>query len=45
MIAFGCDHGGVDLKNELMEYLKSGDIECKDFGCYDTESVDSTESE
>ena len=40
MIAFGCDHGGIELKNEIIEYLKSRNIECNDFGCYDTASVD-----
>ena len=40
IIAIGCDHGGFDLKNELMRHLESLNIEYKDFGCYTTESVD-----
>ena len=40
MIAIGCDHGGYDIKNAVIEYLKEKGIEYKDFGCYSTESVD-----
>lgn len=40
IIAIGCDHGGFDLKNELIKHLESKNIEYKDFGCYTTESVD-----
>lgn len=40
IIAIGCDHGGFDLKNELIKHLESQNIEYKDFGCYTTESVD-----
>lgn len=40
MIAIGCDHGGVDLKNQLVEHLKKQGIECNDVGCYTSESCD-----
>ncbi|HEX3022481.1 MAG TPA: ribose 5-phosphate isomerase B [Lachnospiraceae bacterium] len=40
MIAIGCDHGGFDLKQEVIAYLKEKGIEYKDFGCDSTASVD-----
>lgn len=40
MIAIGCDHGGFELKQEIITHLKENNIEFKDFGCYSTESVD-----
>lgn len=40
MIAIGCDHGGFDLKGEIIKFLEEKNIEYKDFGCYTTESVD-----
>ncbi len=40
MIALGCDHGGFELKQEVIQYLKKNQIEYKDYGCYDTASVD-----
>ena len=40
MIALGCDHGGINLKNAIIEYLKENNIEYKDFGCYTEDSVD-----
>lgn len=39
-IAIGCDHGGFELKNEIIEYLKGENYEFKDFGTYSTESCD-----
>lgn len=39
-IAFGCDHGGYDLKEDVIEFLKSRDIEVLDLGTYSTASVD-----
>lgn len=39
-IAFGCDHGGYDLKEDVIAFLKSRDIEVLDFGTHSTESVD-----
>ena len=40
MIALGCDHGGYELKQEIIGYLKSKHIEYKDVGCDSTEAVD-----
>lgn len=40
IIAIGCDHGGFELKNEIIKHLVGQGIEIKDFGCYDTNSVD-----
>ena len=40
MIAIGCDHGGIQIKNAVIDYLKKNDIDYKDFGCYSEESVD-----
>ena len=40
MIALGSDHGGFDLKCQIMNYLKEKGIEYKDFGCYDKNSCD-----
>ena len=40
IIAIGCDHGGFELKNEIINHLREKGVEIKDFGCYDTNSVD-----
>ena len=40
MIALGCDHGGYELKQEIMKYLEEKQIAYKDFGCDSTEAVD-----
>jgi ribose 5-phosphate isomerase B len=40
MIALGSDHGGYELKKEVMEHLKNRNIEFKDYGSYDKESCD-----
>ncbi len=40
MIAIGSDHGGYDLKVQVMEHLKERGLEVKDFGCYDKSSCD-----
>ena len=40
MIALGCDHGGIDLKNDLVEYLRSRKAEICDFGTHGRDSVD-----
>ena len=40
MIAIGCDHGGYELKLEILKYLNEKGIEYKDFGCHSTASVD-----
>ena len=39
-IAIACDHGGFELKQEVMEYLKDSKVEFKDFGCFDEKSCD-----
>lgn len=39
-IAFGCDHGGIVLKPEIMEYLEKNGHEVIDFGTKDESSVD-----
>ena len=39
MIAIGCDHGGYDLKKEIIKYLTFNDIKFIDFGSHNTESV------
>ncbi len=39
-VAIGCDHGGINLKPVLIDYLKKNAIEFKDFGCFDSQSVD-----
>lgn len=40
MIAIGSDHGGYDLKNEIIKHLKERNIEVKDYGTYTKESCD-----
>ena len=40
MIALGCDHGGYELKQEIIKYLEEKGLPYKDFGCDSTKSVD-----
>lgn len=40
MIALGSDHGGYDLKMQVMEHLKERGMEVRDFGCFDKNSCD-----
>lgn len=40
MIAIGSDHGGYRLKEEIKKYLDEKEIEYKDYGCMNEESVD-----
>ncbi len=40
MIALGCDHGGFELKNKILEFLKDSGYEVNDFGIYENKSVD-----
>ena len=40
MIGIGCDHGGFELKNEIIKYLEKNNIAYKDFGTYSDESAD-----
>lgn len=39
-IAVGSDHGGFNLKQVIIEHLKVKNIQFKDFGTFDTKSVD-----
>ena len=39
-VSIGCDHGGINLKPILIDYLEKKGIEYEDFGCYDSESTD-----
>lgn len=39
-IAIASDHGGYDLKQEVMKYLDKSKISFKDLGTFSTESVD-----
>ncbi len=40
MIGLGCDHGGYELKQEIIKYLEEKGLPYKDFGCDSTKSVD-----
>ena len=42
-IAIGCDHGGINLKPVLVDYLNKKGIEFKDFGTFDKTSTDYNE--
>lgn len=37
-IAVGCDHGGFELKQAVMQFLQDNGYEYQDFGTYDTQS-------
>jgi len=39
-IAIGCDHAGTEYKNEVKNWLESQGYLVKDFGTYNTDSVD-----
>ena len=39
-IALGCDHGGLEIKNAIIEDLKNKGVECIDFGTTTADSVD-----
>ena len=39
-IAIGSDHAGFELKQQLIEYLKTKDTEIVDKGCYSLERAD-----
>lgn len=39
-IAIGCDHGGLEHKNAIVEHLKERGFEIIDFGIYEQKSVD-----
>ncbi len=40
MIALGSDHGGFQLKQEIMQYLDSKGLQYKDFGSFDCGAID-----
>lgn len=40
MLYIGADHGGFELKNEIIKYLKENDIEFVDLGTTTGEAVD-----
>ena len=40
MIAIACDHGGYELKLEIIKHLTKQGYKVKDFGCDSTNSVD-----
>lgn len=40
MIAVACDHGGFELKQEILKYLNEKEIPYIDFGCDSTQAVD-----
>lgn len=40
MIAIASDHGGYELKQEIIAYLNAKEIAYKDYGCYSNASVD-----
>lgn len=39
-IAIGADHGGFELKEKIVEYLKIKGFEYQDFGAFSTDSCD-----
>ena len=39
-IAIGCDHGALDLKNQVVKHLQGKGYEVKDFGTYTADSCD-----
>lgn len=39
-ISIGCDHGGFELKEEVVLYLKNQGFDIEDCGCYSKDSVD-----
>ena len=40
ILAIGCDHGGFELKKEIMKHLDETGIKYTDFGSFDAASVD-----
>lgn len=40
MIAIGSDHGGFDLKEQVICHLKECGVDIMDLGCYDKNSCD-----
>lgn len=42
-ISIGCDHSALELKNEIIPYLKEQGHEVKDYGTFSKESCDYTD--
>lgn len=40
MVAIGSDHGGFDLKEQVIKHLEERGIDVNDMGCYDKSSCD-----
>ncbi len=40
MIAIGCDHGGLDIKNAIIKYFEENGVEYINFGTNTPDSVD-----
>ena len=40
IIPIASDHAGYELKNKVIEYLKSKDFDVKDYGTFSSDSVD-----
>lgn len=40
MLAIGCDHGGYELKQDIVKHLQAQKLAVKDYGCFSTDSVD-----
>ena len=40
MIAVGCDHGGYELKREIIRYFENNNIQYLDLGTHTKESTD-----
>ena len=38
-VALGSDHGGFELKQEIIKYLEEKQIAYKDYGCHSTKKV------
>ena len=38
-VALGSDHGGFELKQEIIKYLEEKNIEYKDYGCYNPQTI------
>jgi len=39
-VVLGCDHGGLELKNTIKQYLSELGYGCIDLGCFDENPVD-----
>ena len=39
-LALGCDHRGLELKNKIIDYVKTQGHAVQDFGCFTNDSAD-----